>query len=98
MSSWTSLMPTACPAKTWLKLLFLLPKQMRPQRVTTMVLRLIGLQPWDTEALGYPYCPADFPLGALFRNSSPIQRWKASVFWGRPRKFFTRSFADIDPP
>ena len=33
MSSCTSLMPTACPAKTWLKLIFLLPRQMRPQRV-----------------------------------------------------------------
>src|SRR5215472_12894887 len=30
MSSCTSLMPTACPAKTWLKLIFLLPRQMRP--------------------------------------------------------------------
>jgi hypothetical protein len=25
-------MPTACPAKTWLKLIFFLPRQMRPQR------------------------------------------------------------------
>ena len=32
------MMPTACPAKTWLKLIFFLPRQMRPQRVTTMVL------------------------------------------------------------
>lgn len=30
----TSLMPTASPTKTWLKLIFLLPRQMRPQRVT----------------------------------------------------------------
>ena len=27
----------ACPAKTWLKLIFLLPRQMRPQRVTAIV-------------------------------------------------------------
>src|SRR6516225_4740756 len=37
MSSCTSLMPTACPAKTWLKLIFFLPRQMRPQRVRTLV-------------------------------------------------------------
>jgi|SRR5580700_1810138 hypothetical protein len=35
--------------------------------------------------------------GAL-SNSSPIHFWKAVMFCGRPRKFFTRSFADIDPP
>ena len=33
---------TACPAKTWLKLIFFLPKQKRPQRVTTMVLSWSG--------------------------------------------------------
>src|SRR6202011_3255739 len=43
MSSCTSLMPTACPAKTWLKLIFLFPRQMRPQRVTTMVLSCRGI-------------------------------------------------------
>src|SRR5580698_7717527 len=31
-------------------------------------------------------------------NSSSIHFWKAAVFWGRPRKFFTRSLADMEPP
>src|ERR1700724_4120511 len=35
-------MPTACPATTWLNLIFLFPRQMRPQRVTTMVLSWKG--------------------------------------------------------
>src|SRR5215472_2716841 len=35
-------MPTACPAKTWLRLIFFLPRQMRPQRVTTMILSWKG--------------------------------------------------------
>src|SRR5579859_2223609 len=30
MSSCTSLMPTACPAKTWLRLILIAPRQMRP--------------------------------------------------------------------
>ena len=33
----TSLMPTFCPANTWLKFIFLQPMQMRPQLVTVMV-------------------------------------------------------------
>ncbi len=35
--SLTSLMPTFCPAKAWLRLIFCAPRQMRPQRVTVMV-------------------------------------------------------------
>jgi hypothetical protein len=33
-----SLIPTACPVKTVLKLILLWPGQMRPQLVTTMIL------------------------------------------------------------
>jgi hypothetical protein len=48
------------------------------------------------------FCPrqcslASLLLGAL-SNSSPIHFWKAVMFCGRPRKLFTRSLADIDPP
>ncbi|HEY1469951.1 MAG TPA: hypothetical protein VGF61_12970 [Candidatus Acidoferrum sp.] len=41
-TSCTSLMPTAWPAKTWLKLIFFLPRQILPQHVTTMVLSWKG--------------------------------------------------------
>src|ERR1700693_4120186 len=37
-------MPTACPAKTWLKLIFFLPRQMRPQRVTVAMEPPNGLE------------------------------------------------------
>jgi hypothetical protein len=44
------------------------------------------------------YWPADFGLPVPESNSSAIQCRKAVMFAGRPRKFFTKSFADIDPP
>lgn len=49
-------------------------------------------------ALGILHRPLGNSLGDVLSNSSPIQRWKAVVFCGRPRKFFTKSLAEIDPP
>ncbi len=42
------------------------------------------------------YSPSAFAPVPL--NSSPIHFSSATTFCGRPRKFFTRSLADIDPP
>src|SRR3954453_363677 len=39
-----------------------------------------------------------FPVAVpVSLNSSPIHAWNAFVFCSRPRKFFTRSFAETDP-
>src|ERR1700739_3619176 len=55
MPSCTSLMPTAWPAKTVLKLIFFLPRQMRPQCVTTIVLSWNG----DSESFVRSFGVAD---------------------------------------
>jgi hypothetical protein len=44
------------------------------------------------------HCPADFCVSEAASNSSAIQCWRAVMFCARPRNFFTRSLADIDPP
>ena len=45
----------------------------------------------------FPLLPASY-FPAVPSNSSPIHFWNAFMFWGRPRKFFTMSFADSVPP
>jgi hypothetical protein len=44
------------------------------------------------------YSPLDFAPAAPESNSSAIQRCSATMLCGRPRKFLTRSLADIEPP
>src|ERR1019366_1746770 len=44
------------------------------------------------------HCAADFVFPPPPSNSSANQCCSAVMFWGRPKKFFTRSFADMEPP
>src|ERR1039457_4358432 len=46
---------------------------------------------------GESYWP-DLAPSEAGANSSPIQRWNAVMLCWPPRKFFTRSLADIEPP
>jgi hypothetical protein len=53
---------------------------------------------FDGQPTAFSHCPLDGLLWGAPSNSSPIHCWKAVMFCGRPRKFFTRSLADMDPP